>query len=149
MTSPAVEVEGVLEACLYGGDLGAAERFYAGIIGLPVYARVPGRHVFFRCGAGMFLVFDPAATRAGMAVEGGETRLQHGARGPGHVAFRVAEDTLSDWRAKLMAAGVRIEAEVAWPRGGRSIYVRDPSGNSVELATASVWESVEMSDTRR
>jgi catechol 2,3-dioxygenase-like lactoylglutathione lyase family enzyme len=144
-----VAVEGVLEACLYGGDLGAAERFYGGIIGLPVYARVPGRHVFFRCGEGMFLMFDPAATRKGIAVEGGETRLQHGPRGPGHVAFRVAESEITEWRAKLAAAGVRIEAEVAWPGGGRSIYVRDPSGNSVELATASVWGLASESTSRR
>ena len=149
MSNPAIAVEGVLEACLYAGDLRAAERFYGDIIGLPVYARVPGRHVFFRCGDGMFLVFDPVATRAGMAVEGGETRLQHGARGVGHVAFRVAESTWPDWRAKLVAAGVRIEAEVAWPGGGRSIYVRDPGGNSVELATAAVWGSTGSSDARR
>ena len=65
------------------------------------------------------------------------------------MAFRVAETALSDWRAKLVAAGVRIEAEVAWPRGGRSIYVRDPSGNSVELATASIWQSDGAEETRR
>ena len=47
------------------------------------------------------------------------------------------------------AAGVRIEAEVAWPGGGRSIYVRDPSGNSVELATAAVWGLASESASRR
>ncbi len=36
-------------------------------------------------------------------------------------------------------AGVAIEAEFAWPRGGRSIYFRDPSGNSLEFANPSIW----------
>jgi catechol 2,3-dioxygenase-like lactoylglutathione lyase family enzyme len=134
-----VAVDGVLEACLYADDLEASERFYADIIGLQVYAREPGRHVFFRCGAGMFLVFNPSATRKGLPVDGGEPRLRHGATGAGHVAFRVTDAVLGEWLAKLAAAGVRIEAEVAWPRGGRSIYVRDPAGNSVELATPAVW----------
>ena len=37
------------------------------------------------------------------------------------------------------SAGVDIETEVEWPGGGRSIYVRDPAGNSVELASSTIW----------
>ena len=133
-------VDGVLETCIYASDLAAAERFYREVIGLSVHARLEGRHVFFRCGDAMFLVFNPSATLLGMHVTGGDVRLQHGASGPGHVAFRVALSSLADWRDKLAAAGIAIEAEVTWPRGGRSIYVRDPAGNSVELATAEVWK---------
>jgi hypothetical protein len=33
---------------------------------------------------------------------------------------------------------VAFEWEVAWPGGDRSLYVRDPAGNSVELATAQI-----------
>jgi catechol 2,3-dioxygenase-like lactoylglutathione lyase family enzyme len=36
-------------------------------------------------------------------------------------------------------AGISIEAEIRWPRGGASVYVRDPAGNSVELAPARIW----------
>jgi catechol 2,3-dioxygenase-like lactoylglutathione lyase family enzyme len=89
----------------------------------------------------MFLVFNPSATAHGMRVNTGDLRLQHGATGPGHVAFRVQPSTLADWRAKLATAGVAIEAEVTWPGGGRSIYLRDPAGNSVELATPDVWNA--------
>jgi hypothetical protein len=35
--------------------------------------------------------------------------------------------------------GVAIEQEVDWPRGGKSLYFRDPAGNSVELLTPGVW----------
>jgi len=51
----------VLEACLYATDLDAAERFYVDVLGLERYSGMPGRHVFFRCGAGMFLVREVAA----------------------------------------------------------------------------------------
>lgn len=132
-------VEGVLETCLYAADLAAAERFYTDVIGLSVHARLDGRHVFFHCGNAMFLVFNPSATAQGMHVTTGEPRLQHGAAGPGHVAFRVQLSSLAGWRDRLGAKNVAIEAEVTWPGGGRSIYVRDPAGNSVELATADIW----------
>jgi catechol 2,3-dioxygenase-like lactoylglutathione lyase family enzyme len=90
--------------------------------------------VFFRCGAGVFLVFHPEAT----ATPGGPTP-PHGARGPGHLAFAVPEAELPAWRERLAAHAVALETEVAWPRGGRSLYFRDPAGNSVELATPAVW----------
>lgn len=132
-------ITGVLETCLYAADLAAAERFYGDALGLDAFAREPGRHVFFRCGAGVLLVFDPARTRAAAGSVGGVPIPPHGATGAGHVAFAVPEAELPAWRDRLDAHGVAIEAEVAWPRGGRSLYVRDPAGNSVELAPARIW----------
>ena len=124
----------VLETCLYAHDLAAAERFYAGVLGLQVIARQPGRHVFLRCGEGVLLLFDPRARRAGPA-----SVPAHGAEGPGHAARAVPAVELGGWREHLERAGVAIEAEVDWPGGGRSLYVRDPAGNSLELATPAVW----------
>ena len=49
------------------------------------------------------------------------------------MAFRVREDELPAWRERLEREQVAIESEIAWPRGGRSIYFRDPAGNSIEL----------------
>jgi len=135
VTAP--RVREVLETCLYASDLEAAERFYADVLGLEVLARVAGRHVFFRLGRGVFLVFDPDATS--VAAAHGVTVPTHGARGPGHAAFAVPEAALDGWRARLAGLGVAVEAEVEWPRGGRSLYVRDPANNSVELATPSIW----------
>lgn len=144
-----VPVTGVLETCLYATDLDAAERFYAGTLGLEAFAREPGRHVFFRCGAGVFLLFNPDRTSAAAGEVGGMPVPPHGARGAGHVAFRVPAAALDRWRARLTDAGVAIEAEIAWPRGGRSLYVRDPAGNSVELGTAAIWGLPEAAEGER
>lgn len=132
-------IAGVLETCLYAPDLAAAERFYGEVLGLERFAREEGRHAFFRCGAGVLLVFDPRRTSTAAGAVGGVPVPSHGATGAGHVAFAVDEASLPAWRERLAAHGVAIEAEIAWPRGGRSLYVRDPAGNSVELAPARIW----------
>jgi catechol 2,3-dioxygenase-like lactoylglutathione lyase family enzyme len=132
-------IDRVLETCLYATDLAAAERFYSGVLRLDAFARAEGRHVFFRCGEAVFLVFNPDVTGAAPGAVGGVPVPAHGARGAGHVAFAVAEAELPAWRERLGAAGVEVEAEIEWPRGGRSLYVRDPAGNSVELATPRIW----------
>jgi catechol 2,3-dioxygenase-like lactoylglutathione lyase family enzyme len=137
--SAAPSVLGVLETCLYAPDLDAAERFYGDVLGLRPFARERGRHVFFRCGDGVLLVFNPDRTRQAAGEVNGVPVPAHGAVGAGHVAFRVPEAEIEDWRERLTAAQVPIEAEISWPRGGQSVYVRDPAGNSVELATASIW----------
>jgi catechol 2,3-dioxygenase-like lactoylglutathione lyase family enzyme len=132
-------ITGVLETCLYARDLNAAARFYAEVLGLEAFARAAGRHVFFRCGAGVLLLFNPEVTGSTPGAVGGVAVPAHGADGAGHVAFAVDESELPGWRARLAVHGVAIEAEIEWPRGGRSLYVRDPAGNSVELAPARIW----------
>ncbi|GIX12711.1 MAG: bleomycin resistance protein [Paracoccaceae bacterium] len=126
----------ILETCIYAPDLDAAEAFYGGILGLRRHARAGDRHLFYRCGGQMLLIFNPAATErpdpaAPLPVP------PHGARGPGHLCLR--SNDLDATRAALTGAGIRIEAELTWPGGGRSIYVRDPAGNSVEFAEARIW----------
>jgi catechol 2,3-dioxygenase-like lactoylglutathione lyase family enzyme len=128
----------ILESAVYVGDLDAAERFYGQIVGLPVIAKVAGRHVFFRVGAGVLLVFNPAETK----VPSGNPALPvpvHGAQGEGHVCFAASREEIATWRTRFDAAGVAVEAEFDWPNGARSLYVRDPSGNSVEFAEPRLW----------
>ena len=81
------------------------------------------------------LVFNPGQTSR----NGNSGVPRHGATGPGHIAFRVEDEEVEDWKAHLRAQGVEIEKELSWPGGGRSLYFRDPAGNSVELATARLW----------
>jgi catechol 2,3-dioxygenase-like lactoylglutathione lyase family enzyme len=129
-------VEAVVETAVYAGDLAAAEAFYAGVLGLPRAGGEPGRSVFFYVGtASLLLVFDPTVT-----LQGG-TLPPHGATGPGHFALGIRSEAVAAWRQHLAANGVAIEKEVDWPRGGHSVYVRDPAGNAVELVTPGVWGS--------
>lgn len=125
----------IFETCLYASDLAAAARFYTEVLGLEIVARpMDGRLIALRCGQAVLLVFDPDRTRQD---EVGVPR--HGTKGHGHVAFAATADELDSWREHLKKCGVAIEQEVDWPEGGRSIYFRDPAGNSVELAPPTLW----------
>lgn len=129
----------ILEAALYVTDLDAAEKFYGGLLGLPVIAKAEGRHTFFRCGDGVVLLFNADATRVPPRED---TRLPvppHGTTGQGHLCFAASADEIANWRERLEKVGIGIEADFEWPNGGRSIYIRDPSGNSIEFAEPRIW----------
>lgn len=131
-----MNVSKVLETCLCVDDLEAAEAFYTDVLGLEFYAKVPGRHCFFRCGDAMFLIFD-----AELTMESGDLPIPaHGTTGAGHVAFQMTPDEVDDWRVKLLDRGVEIETEWEWPGGGYSLYFRDPAGNCLELVTPETWK---------
>ncbi|MFO0890756.1 MAG: VOC family protein [Isosphaeraceae bacterium] len=128
-------IEALIETGIYVDDLDRAEHFYGELLGLPRIAREEGRHCFFRVGdRSVLLVFLPESTLRG------DHLPAHGARGPGHFALGIAADDLDAWRAHLVARGVAIEHEETWPRGGHSLYFRDPAGNSVELITPGPWD---------
>jgi catechol 2,3-dioxygenase-like lactoylglutathione lyase family enzyme len=129
----------VLESCLYAADLNAAEHFYTQVLGLEKHAQENGRHVFFRCGDGMVLVFNPEHTNQVETIVSGAPLPLHGTQGAGHLAFAVREKDIPAWRAHLQRAGVAIESEIHWPQSGTSLYVRDPAGNSIELASPRIW----------
>jgi catechol 2,3-dioxygenase-like lactoylglutathione lyase family enzyme len=132
------KIEHVLESCLYASDLDAAERFYVDVLGLTLHGKQAGRHVFFHCGQRMVLLFNPAeSTQPG--THGGIDVPLHGTTGAGHLCFAVHEASLPDWQAHLANCGVAIEKILNWPGGGRSLYFRDPAGNSLELATPRIW----------
>lgn len=122
----------VLETCLYARDLEAARRFYEGVLGLVCFRFDPPRQAFFRAGNGVLLLFNPEETNKPGPLP------PHGAWGSVHVCFRISEEELDSWRERLAQAGLEIE-ETSWPGGARSLYVRDPAGNLVELAPARIW----------
>jgi catechol 2,3-dioxygenase-like lactoylglutathione lyase family enzyme len=127
-------VRGVIETGIYVDNIEAAEAFYGGILGLRTIGKEAGRHVFFQAGdCGVLLAFLPEATLRG------DVLPAHGAKGPGHFALGIERPSLDDWRERLNTCGVAIEKEVQWPAGGKSLYFRDPAGNSVELVTPGLW----------
>lgn len=135
---PAPIPQHALEVALYADELERCAAFYQQIIGLERGPEVPGRHVFFRLGEGMLLLFRPAASEK----PPGNPAMPvppHGARGPGHLCFAAGAEALAQWVTRLRAAGVEIEADFTWPNGARSIYCRDPAGNSIEFAEPRLW----------
>ena len=129
----------ILESALYVDDLDAAEAFYREALGLAVIAKVAGRHVFFRCGGGVLLLFNAEATRNPPAPDAKLPVPPHGMTGQGHLCFAASAEDIGRWKAALEGKGIAIEADFEWPNGGRSIYFRDPAGNSIEFAEPRIW----------
>ena len=129
----------VLESALYVTDLEVAEVFYAEVLGLPVIAKVAERHVFFRCGGGVVLLFNADATRNPPAPDAKLPVPPHGTVGQGHLCFAASAEEITRWKSHLESRNIVIEADFEWPNGGRSIYLRDPSGNSIEFAEPRIW----------
>ena len=125
----------VYETVLYAPDVVAAARFYADVLGLRLLGAPDELAAAFRLDdGGVFLVFDPERAAApGRAVP------SHGAKGAGHVAFALNAGDLEAVVAELGRHGIEIERDVTWDEGGRSVYVRDPAGNAVELIQGEAW----------
>lgn len=129
---------GILESVLYVDDLDAARAFYGDVLGMTPFAEATGRHLFYRCGDQVFLLFNGDATRV-PATGSAIAVPAHGSSGQGHLCFRASADEIDAWREALVGRGIAIEADFEWPQGGRSIYFRDPSGNSLEFAEPRIW----------
>lgn len=129
---------GVLETSLYVADLDRSRAFYEGVFGFePMLAdhrmvalAVPGGSVLllFRRGGST----QPSETPFG-------TIPAHDGEGALHVAFAIPVAALGDWERHLADQGIAVESRVTWGRGGTSLYLRDPDGHSVEVATPGLW----------
>jgi catechol 2,3-dioxygenase-like lactoylglutathione lyase family enzyme len=130
---------GVLETALYVDDIPRAQHFYETILGLePMFS--DERMVAYGVGREAFLLFERGSTIKPVIVQGG-TIPPHDGSGPLHMAFAIAADQLVEWEAQLAEHGIEIEGRVKWPRGGESIYFRDPDKNLIELATPGLWKN--------
>jgi catechol 2,3-dioxygenase-like lactoylglutathione lyase family enzyme len=131
-------LRGVLETVLYVDDFDRARGFYEGLLGLaPVYSdqRMCAYDVG---GRSMLLVFRRGASLQTVTMPGG-TIPPHDGAGPHHIAFSIGADELAQWETRLADFGIAIEGRTKWPRGGISLYFRDPDGHLLELATPGLW----------
>lgn len=129
----------VIETAIYVDDLARAAAFYEGVMELPVMVSDDRFRAYDIGGESVFLVFRRGATLETVQLPGG-TIPPHDGHGPLHLAFGVKAAELSAWEARLKDKGVAIEARTAWPRGGHSIYFRDPDDHLLELVTRGVWK---------
>ena len=116
--------------------------FYTDVLGLEQVGYEPDRHIFFRCGPGMLLIFDPRSTATTEVRVGDSLIPPHGTAGPGHLAFAVEATAMADWEQRLARKKIDVESEILWYADRphvRSIYFRDPAKNSIELACFELW----------
>jgi catechol 2,3-dioxygenase-like lactoylglutathione lyase family enzyme len=138
MASREPKIRGTLETALYVEDVGVAADFYERTLGLAALVR-DERLCALDCGPeSVLLLFKRGATSETIRLSGGEIPPHEGA-GRLHFALAIDAEELPAWEARLESKGVAIEARMKWPRGGTSLYFRDPDANLVELATPGLW----------
>ncbi len=129
-----MNIRQVKETCIYVKDLEQTQTFYEQVLDLPLIAKKPGRHVFFRAGTSVLLCFIPAASTR-------ETELPpHFAKGPSHLAFEVEVPQYEDWKQKVALAGIDIIHEQSWGDGFLSFYFHDPDGHLLEIVQQGMWD---------
>jgi catechol 2,3-dioxygenase-like lactoylglutathione lyase family enzyme len=135
----------LLETALYVADLNRSCDFYERVLGLrpEVGANADnGNLKSFRplqIPGGQVLLLFPKGFATTTAILPGGTIPSHDGNGQLHLAFAISAAEIDAWRDHLESHGVLIEGEMDWPRGGTSLYFRDPDGHLVELATPGLW----------
>ncbi|MEA3211375.1 MAG: hypothetical protein QOE70_4432 [Chthoniobacter sp.] len=89
-------------------------------------------------GSHVLLLFKAGESRVPVQLPGGLIP-PHEASGQAHLGFAISRGELGEWQAILARHGVAIESTVVWPRGGTSLYFRDPDQHLLELLTPGVW----------
>jgi catechol 2,3-dioxygenase-like lactoylglutathione lyase family enzyme len=128
----------VLETALYVDDLQRAAAFYERVLGLVSISKDSRFRAYDVGGTSVLLLFKRGATLETVHLPGG-TIPPHDGHGPIHLAFAVGGNELPVWEERLGQHGVAIEGRTHWPRGGHSVYFRDPDGHLLELVTPGVW----------
>ncbi|MGH9720929.1 MAG: VOC family protein [Bryobacteraceae bacterium] len=129
------EITGVLETSLYVADVARSKRYYTETLGFEPLVEderfcalsVAGRHVL--------LLFKQGASTEPMPIAGGLIP-PHDGSGDLHLAFAIPATELAEWERRLAGS---IESTVIWPRGGASLYFRDPDHHLIELVTPGCW----------
>ena len=135
----------LLETALYVADLDRSCDFYERVLGLGPDVGITAdkdsekRFRPLQMPGGQVLLLFPKGFATTTAVLPGGTIPPHDGNGQLHLAFAISASEVNEWRERLQAHGVLIEGEMEWPRGGTSLYFRDPDGHLVELATPGLW----------
>lgn len=131
-------LDGILETSLYVRDLSRSVTFYRSLFGVDV---LMADERFCALNVGdrqVLLLFLQGASSKASETPGGVIPA-HDGQGQLHVAFAIPVGSLEQWERRLESLGVSVESRVNWPRGGTSLYFRDPDDHTIELATPGLW----------
>ena len=134
MTHPPFALEGIDHVVLLVRDMGEAQRFYEQVLGCTV-DRVLSEYgmLQLRAGASLIDLVDIGSAEG----EWGRPEIE-GGRNMDHLCISTGPCAEQEMRAHLARHGVAIVEEgirYGAKGDGMSFYVRDPSGNQVELKT--------------
>lgn len=131
-------LDAVLETALYVDDLGRARAFYEDVLDLSSLFADERFCAYDVGGRNVLLLFRRGVSLSGAQAPGGRIP-PHDGSGPLHVAFAISAEALGAWEERLRDHDITIEGRAEWPRGGRSLYFRDPDGHLLEFATPGLW----------
>ncbi|MDH4068891.1 MAG: VOC family protein [Ignavibacteria bacterium] len=137
--TPRPAVQGIVETSLYVDDLTRSARFYQDLFGFPELVR-DERLCALAVREGQVLLLFRKGESSHPGDTPGGTIPPHDGEGELHIAFAMPAGSVDEWQERLSAAGIDLESTVRWPRGGTSLYFRDPDNHSIELATPGTWE---------
>lgn len=128
----------ILETALYVDDLDRARAFYEGKLGLAPLFESGNLYAYDVGGQSVLLLFQRGSCLESQVSPDG-TIPPHDGSGPLHIAFAIDAEDLEPWERRLAELGIDIEGRRRWPRGGTSLYVRDPDGHLLEWVTPGLW----------
>ena len=131
-------VQHILETSLEVSDLERSEVFYRRLFNFSTVMATDRMRVLSIRDREVLLLFVRGKSAAGELTPGGFIP-GHNASGQMHVAFAVQLADMTEWRKKLEANGIAIESFTNPPKGGESLYFRDPDQHLIELATPAIW----------
>jgi catechol 2,3-dioxygenase-like lactoylglutathione lyase family enzyme len=124
----------IKETCLYCKDLETAKAFYETQLELVVIHYQKDKHIFFRVGNSVLLIFNPEDSKTKTSPPA------HYAEGNQHFAFEVSMPEYEEHKKKIESLGIEIIDRVTWKNGAESFYFCDPEGNILEIVPEGIWD---------
>ncbi|PBQ09472.1 VOC family protein [Pseudomonas syringae] len=132
------QIKRIIETSLYVDNLERAKAFYSQHLQLEAMVESSVLVAFNVGQHNTLLLFKRGASVRTKYLSGGEIP-PHDASGRIHICFAIDAEDLSTWEQRLDVANIAIEGRTHWPKGGSSVYFRDPDANLVELLTPGCW----------
>jgi catechol 2,3-dioxygenase-like lactoylglutathione lyase family enzyme len=124
-------LDGLLETALYVDDPVRSATFYRKLFSFEIIVESERLIAMAMPGRQVLLLFKKGLSST--------LPVPHDGKGQTHLAWAIPADSLTDWERRLAELALPILERTEWPRGGTSLYFRDPDGHLLELATPGVW----------